>query len=211
MRHGYAVHGDCRGHAALTRLALQMYPVLVTAGGIATLFWDYRLDALVYFQTKRKPRAVEPAAQVPPNVVTAEQDIELAERSPPQEETDEGKDSMRPSSVKSTRSRSAAAVSASATSLRSCRQLETPPATPPPETAPARMEHIMTPSLPLAIAAGVLIVAFVIGLLVAKAKAPNPSRALEFVANMALAGVIIFGGGPVVIPLLKGYTVDPGE
>jgi hypothetical protein len=27
---------------------------------------------------------------------------------------------------------------------------------------------------------------------------------------MMIAGVIIFGGGPVVIPLLRGYTVDPG-
>ena len=29
-------------------------------------------------------------------------------------------------------------------------------------------------------------------------------------ANMYLAGTIIFGGGPVVIPLLRTYVVDPG-
>jgi chromate transport protein ChrA len=29
-------------------------------------------------------------------------------------------------------------------------------------------------------------------------------------ANMYLAGMIIFGGGPVVIPLLRTYVVDPG-
>jgi chromate transport protein ChrA len=29
-------------------------------------------------------------------------------------------------------------------------------------------------------------------------------------ANMYLAGTIIFGGGPVVIPLLRSYVVDPG-
>ena len=27
---------------------------------------------------------------------------------------------------------------------------------------------------------------------------------------MIIAGTIIFGGGPVVIPLLRGYTVDNG-
>ena len=27
---------------------------------------------------------------------------------------------------------------------------------------------------------------------------------------MLIAGTIICGGGPVVIPLLRGYTVDPG-
>lgn len=38
------------------------------------------------------------------------------------------------------------------------------------------------------------------------------SRALSFdlFANMYLAGTIIFGGGPVVIPLLREYVVQPG-
>lgn len=37
-------------------------------------------------------------------------------------------------------------------------------------------------------------------------------RALAFdlFANLYLAGTIIFGGGPVVIPLLRSYVVDPG-
>jgi chromate transport protein ChrA len=34
--------------------------------------------------------------------------------------------------------------------------------------------------------------------------------ALDVFANMYLAGTIIFGGGPVVIPLLRSYVVDPG-
>lgn len=33
---------------------------------------------------------------------------------------------------------------------------------------------------------------------------------LDLFANMYLAGTIIFGGGPVVIPLLREYTVEPG-
>ena len=33
---------------------------------------------------------------------------------------------------------------------------------------------------------------------------------LDLFANMYLAGTIIFGGGPVVIPLLRSYVVDPG-
>lgn len=37
-----------------------------------------------------------------------------------------------------------------------------------------------------------------------------PTRALDFFTNILLAGTLIFGGGPVVIPLLRGYTVDPG-
>lgn len=33
---------------------------------------------------------------------------------------------------------------------------------------------------------------------------------LDLFANMYLAGTIIFGGGPVVIPLLREYVVQPG-
>lgn len=34
---------------------------------------------------------------------------------------------------------------------------------------------------------------------------------LQFFASMILAGTIIFGGGPVVIPLLRDYVVVPGK
>lgn len=34
--------------------------------------------------------------------------------------------------------------------------------------------------------------------------------AFDLFSNMYLAGTIIFGGGPVVIPLLRAYVVDPG-
>ncbi|ORY78580.1 chromate transporter-domain-containing protein [Protomyces lactucae-debilis] len=38
----------------------------------------------------------------------------------------------------------------------------------------------------------------------------NPARAILLFRNMLLGGTIIFGGGPVVIPLLSTYVVDPG-
>ena len=37
-----------------------------------------------------------------------------------------------------------------------------------------------------------------------------PPLALDLFTNMYLAGTIIFGGGPVVIPLLREYVVAPG-
>ena len=36
------------------------------------------------------------------------------------------------------------------------------------------------------------------------------SLVFDLFSNMYLAGTIIFGGGPVVIPLLRSYVVDPG-
>ena len=47
----------------------------------------------------------------------------------------------------------------------------------------------------------VLTVHFVTGL---------PSRAFSLFSSLYLAGTIIFGGGPVVIPLLREYIVSPG-
>jgi chromate transport protein ChrA len=46
--------------------------------------------------------------------------------------------------------------------------------------------------------------------LVLRSTLNNPTRALELFSNLYVAGTILFGGGPVVIPLLQSYTVDPG-
>jgi chromate transport protein ChrA len=52
--------------------------------------------------------------------------------------------------------------------------------------------------------------ASLIGILVARGVLHSPPLAFNLFANMYLAGTIIFGGGPVVIPLLRTYVVDPG-
>ncbi|KAJ5365538.1 hypothetical protein N7517_008424 [Penicillium concentricum] len=49
-----------------------------------------------------------------------------------------------------------------------------------------------------------------IGILVARSQLAAPPLVLDLFANMYLAGTVIFGGGPVVIPLLRSYVVDPG-
>lgn len=46
--------------------------------------------------------------------------------------------------------------------------------------------------------------------MVLRGTAPFQSLLFSFFANMYLAGTIIFGGGPVVIPLLREYVVDEG-
>lgn len=58
-------------------------------------------------------------------------------------------------------------------------------------------------SLPIAVAS-------FIAVLVARGTVHARPLALDLFANMYLAGTIIFGGGPVVIPLLRSYVVDPG-
>ncbi|TFK76101.1 hypothetical protein BDN72DRAFT_867800 [Pluteus cervinus] len=48
------------------------------------------------------------------------------------------------------------------------------------------------------------------GVMVARALASNAPRTFQLFSNMFLAGTVIFGGGPVVIPLLREYVVQPG-
>ena len=55
-----------------------------------------------------------------------------------------------------------------------------------------------------------LALALLVALLVLRSQLPNPPRALSIFANLYLAGTIIFGGGPVVIPLLRTYIVAEG-
>ena len=46
--------------------------------------------------------------------------------------------------------------------------------------------------------------------LVLHALSSGPSRSFSLFSSLYLAGTIIFGGGPVVIPLLREYIVTPG-
>lgn len=52
--------------------------------------------------------------------------------------------------------------------------------------------------------------AFFLAIILLRVKLDSPSRLFALFANMLLAGVIIFGGGPVVIPLLREYVVAEG-
>ncbi|KAI5783561.1 chromate transporter-domain-containing protein [Geopyxis carbonaria] len=49
-----------------------------------------------------------------------------------------------------------------------------------------------------------------IALMVTRGVLQNSPLALRLFQNMYLAGTVIFGGGPVVIPLLREYVVEPG-
>ncbi|KAK0524888.1 hypothetical protein OC835_005783 [Tilletia horrida] len=56
----------------------------------------------------------------------------------------------------------------------------------------------------------VLFVAFIVTILVVRANLNFVPRTFDFFTNMVVAGVIIFGGGPVVVPLLRSYVVQNG-
>ncbi|RSH89755.1 hypothetical protein EHS25_001741 [Saitozyma podzolica] len=85
---------------------------------------------------------------------------------------------------------------------------------PAPPVVPPQSNHLMVVSVRVAIA---LLIGFVLFLaipLATRAGLQNAGkevpRALDFFCNMIIAGTIIFGGGPVVVPLLRGYVVAEG-
>ncbi|KAB5589333.1 Serine/Threonine-kinase TTK/MPS1 [Ceratobasidium theobromae] len=77
-----------------------------------------------------------------------------------------------------------------------------------PERAPVPLQHKVPLKLGILIIVGFfgMFTAFMVVRGVVEAQ-PLP---LELFINMLLAGTIIFGGGPVVIPLLREYVVEPG-
>ncbi|KAF4556154.1 Hypothetical protein D9617_1g080290 [Elsinoe fawcettii] len=64
--------------------------------------------------------------------------------------------------------------------------------------------------IPIGLALIAVFIALVVVLLVTSRVIENAQRPHEFAANMVLAGSIIFGGGPVLIPLMRDYVVQPG-
>ncbi|KAJ5549812.1 hypothetical protein N7535_002246 [Penicillium sp. DV-2018c] len=60
-----------------------------------------------------------------------------------------------------------------------------------------------------AVIIAVFILSFVV-VMVLRAVLPSPPLLYKLFANLYLAGTIIFGGGPVVIPLLREYVVAEG-
>ncbi|KGO37968.1 Chromate transporter [Penicillium expansum] len=81
-------------------------------------------------------------------------------------------------------------------------------------TRPTQSAEALSQQHIIRIRVGVLVTglffASFIGILVARGQLTTPPLALDLFANMYLAGTVIFGGGPVVIPLLRSYVVDPG-
>ncbi|KAH7104402.1 putative chromate ion transporter [Auriculariales sp. MPI-PUGE-AT-0066] len=74
--------------------------------------------------------------------------------------------------------------------------------------------HIADPaygiSLPLGIFLFVLFVVMLTTLMTLRATLDYLARWFDLFSTVFLAGTVIFGGGPVVIPLLRSYVVDPG-
>ncbi|CEL05805.1 Putative Chromate ion transporter (Eurofung) [Aspergillus calidoustus] len=178
------IFGACAG---LCYSALWYFPVLMVAGGVATALWD----GLVYQQIlraksawKNRNRRPEPEGDAPDSTGLGDTATRNSAREP-------GMEMLR------MRKPDAGALPQQQTNTQASEGREG-----------LSQDHVIR------IRVGIMIVAFFfvsfIAILVSRAKVSLPPLALDLFANMYLAGTVIFGGGPVVIPLLRSYVVDPG-
>ncbi|KAK0531493.1 hypothetical protein OC834_002935 [Tilletia horrida] len=217
-----------------------MYPVLIVVGGLLSFLFDSRHVVTKPIQAaldKRKGKGKSTASSTaqPPsgpdsnNGPSPSDDIEL--NSLPQQSQAGGALPTTPGDAASIKSglstrqrRNAGGASGPLDSpvAGSMTRPLSPPGSPSirPSPAPgtvteAEEDHESEPKLMVmpakySFSLFVLFVAFIVTILVVRANLNFVPRTFDFFTNMVVAGVIIFGGGPVVVPLLRSYVVQNG-
>ncbi|KAI9799191.1 MAG: hypothetical protein M1826_005548 [Phylliscum demangeonii] len=209
--------------------ALWYFPVLMVVGGATTVVWDYGwAHALVHRvrttfarprRRRRRPSSEDDVETGPPVVVPL---AAVVVREPETEEKDPSSNGPHPPT--SARIGGVTGVA----DVKDVLPNQTPaadadPAAPHADAdtvveAPARARR---PSLPLPLphylmswtTAAVILICFLavfVLVMVLRGVLRAPPRGFSVFANLFLAGTIIFGGGPVVIPLLREYVVAQG-
>ncbi|CAE7077619.1 unnamed protein product [Rhizoctonia solani] len=172
--------------AGLCYNALWYFPTLITIGGCVAVVWDHWLRGRVGRVVARMKRSNEQQVTVDEEAEAIPMDTIPAQSAPP-------------ASVKSSESHRMEDI-ARTESERDDRSAAAPAIDLP--------EHKVPFKLGLLIIIGFF--AIFTALMVLRGTLRAPPLPLELFINMFLAGTIIFGGGPVVIPLLREYVVEPG-
>ncbi|KAL2869424.1 putative chromate ion transporter [Aspergillus lucknowensis] len=180
--------GACAG---LCYSALWYFPVLMIFGGGVTVVWDGWVGQLIRKVTRWRQRNAYPQDSWEDGVAAAERfELQGLANSNPH---------VRPIQSETFRSRKA------------CQARDVLPQISESESRAqigASHNHIIKIRVGLLLCATFF--ASFVGIIVARGIMERPPLTLDLFANMYLAGTIIFGGGPVVIPLLRSYVVDPG-
>ncbi|ORX37921.1 chromate transporter-domain-containing protein [Kockovaella imperatae] len=185
-----------------------MYPVLIVAGGLATLIWDHRRRIRASVKRvvigERRDRRTRPRG----NREESGMELRPRETSTARDGGQEGEEEE----VAEPPSRQSSARGDHQPSGNSIAESQASPTAPPMDpTEAGRLDVVSTRTACLIIFGFVLLLT---GPLAARAGLRNAGKAvprgLDFFGNMLIAGTIIFGGGPVVIPLLRDYVVAEG-
>ncbi|PPR04029.1 hypothetical protein CVT24_010605 [Panaeolus cyanescens] len=181
----WVVFGACAG---MCYNSLWYFPVLLVGAGLLTLFWDTLGRKWLNQWKRRRQRARTPEPE--PESGLAADDIVLQDVKPDTQSVDTTirRHTTNNASGDNSQNPSSEAVN------------------PQPKTVAAAHK------IPVKVGLGVIAVFFIVFtvFMVLRGTIRPPPLLLALFNNMILAGTIIFGGGPVVIPLLRSYVVDPG-
>lgn len=169
------------GTAGMLYNALWYFPVVMIAGGSAAVIWDLRLVQMTWRRLRKKDIDQD---------MPADQGSELERVDQSDRET----------------------TTATSRRTRNETPLASSPSSPPQAESTA---HVQNPSKVIrSWRLGAMIIAaffasFIV-IMVCRGLLSGKNRGFDLFANLFLAGTIIFGGGPVVVPLLRAYVVAPG-
>ncbi|OCK81585.1 chromate ion transporter [Lepidopterella palustris CBS 459.81] len=194
--------GACAG---LCYNALWYFPILMLIGGLATVIWDGWLRQRIgKLRTNLQRRKAHPQREAEESAPI--ESVALEE----QQEPSNSEAVQRRAATSSSKGRISTELSeANITRDNQKGDLNTAPVNSE-DIAPAADTSAHAIPVKWGICIIVVFLATFIAVLVTRGILHHPPLALELFANMYLAGTIIFGGGPVVIPLLREYVVQPG-
>ncbi|KAI4164810.1 MAG: hypothetical protein LQ342_001443 [Letrouitia transgressa] len=193
------------GAGGMLYTALWYFPVLMAAAGVVTVTWDLevmqKLARLLNLRERQATRAAELEES------RASIDASHAARTPDASAT--------------TRSEHDGALTSEASNLDLSRQIgihSNTPSIPRVTSTPNSFSRAPLPPegnrVILSSQKGlVLLVVFFasfLTIMLIRSLYQSPTRTFSLFANLYLAGTIIFGGGPVVVPLLREYVVAEG-
>ncbi|KAF2032176.1 MFS general substrate transporter [Setomelanomma holmii] len=194
------IFGACAG---LCYDALWYFPVLIVIGDAATVIWDTWLHRKIgkmraaYAAKRRRTRneagdaeATTTAQNIPPAHKLQVRRPDAVKR---KGHTGSSTDRIIPVEAKAGPSQSEERRSTEAAEATTVTDTKT---------------HNISVKLGMSLIVGFLLSFIVV--MVVRGTVDTRGLAFDLFANMYLAGTIIFGGGPVVIPLLHSYVVDPG-
>jgi chromate transport protein ChrA len=175
---------------------LWYFPVLMVVGGLSTIVWDYNWLQKTY-RTLRPPRRTEPSS--PPH-----QDIEASENATELTATESSHPPERRHHPSVSRSSHDATTNLQSGSHRS--QMRSDDVTPQDSEGGRTVPEVLKIRVFSWKFGTSLIVCFFVTfiiIMVLRGVLSTRPRGFSLFANLFLAGTIIFGGGPVVIPLLR--------
>ena len=208
------IFGACAG---LCYSALWYFPVLIAIGGVSTVVWDGWLGREVGALKRRVKRRREGRGRAEEQGMGVVESVEVGSSGA----RTEGGSVQKRSAVNGSGAVAAASEQRDVVAASGAGE------------AQVVVNAVAAPAYSIRIRVGIAIVILFFGtclhsllqmtinvpdpspasflaFLLARGLLTTPPLALDLFANMYLAGTIIFGGGPVVIPLLRSYVVDPG-